>query len=214
MIILRLLAIFLFILKNYALLSVAALVKSGIPIIAGMGFLLASKRFYLRAIPTAYFTVLALFFINLFIGFFVYNPLLKLTGKAGTAVIINTAETNIQNNDNPVTHFDVRIKLNDSSGTIVSAGFDSDAYNIVPYPDGGHYYYPPVGAAFNVRYAPEFPGAFVIIADDDSAYSQQLRCAEEAKAIGRLQAALALEPNNKTYLSEIADRKQSRCFRQ
>ena len=85
--------------------------------------------------------------------------------------------------------------------------FKTDQFNISPAPDDS-YTWPGIEHKFNVRYAPEYPAALVIISDDESEYSAGLRCSRSAQAATRLRRLVATAPENARYKAELTRRSQ------
>ena len=112
------------------------------------------------------------FILFVFFGSWLTVPLIYRHGETGEGVVTGQYRTADFYNDEPVIGFNVIIRKAD--GGIVRTGFRSDSFNV--YPPANRVRYPPAGARFNVRYLPDHPEDFVIVANDASAWARSLRC--------------------------------------
>jgi hypothetical protein len=185
------------------------------PIVSLLGLLVLSVPVFLSGAlplrPRVLFSLIRLgmllllvfWFCNLFFGHFWRNPLIMLTGQPATAEVVSIAPTSSQFNDQVVMRHELVIQPRDRAQKPVLTYFETDEFNISPAPADG-YTWPGIGQKFNVRYAPEYPEALVIISDDESEYSRGLRCNHDAQAAFRLRRLIAADPGNARYKAELA----------
>jgi hypothetical protein len=111
--------------------------------------------------------------INVLLGPTLSADLLHRFGATGAATITGAFPTSTQYNNHNVAGYDVLIQGAD--GKVTKVSFRDDDFNV--YPSHNATTYPGPGDRFNVRYLKDYPASFVILADDDSPWARQLRCA-------------------------------------
>lgn len=135
-----------------------------------LGFLIRNKKAkMLSALPG----IIA--FLNMFLGASQASKLIYRYGEKGQGKVVAMEQTSSQYNDQWIYKYSVLLRKAD--GSIVETAFYSDDFMMYPVPDNG-YNYPAEGMEFELRYVKSKPGAFVIVTDGESAYSQQQRCTE------------------------------------
>ncbi|WP_417069709.1 hypothetical protein [Niveibacterium terrae] len=202
MFLLRGIAIACFFSVLHPILSLFALLLLSVPVFLSRAFS-PRARALLSLIRSGMIFLFAFWFCNLLFGHFWRNPLIIATGKPTSATVVSIAPTLSQHNDQVVMREELLIQPQDRTQKPVLSYFETDGFNISPAPVDG-YTWPGIGQKFNVRYAPEYPAALVIISDDESEYSRGLRCGRRAEAISRLRRLIAADPGNAQYKAELA----------
>lgn len=195
MFVLRCLAAFLFVLKAYPVWSVCALFL--------LSYLFSKCPKQPSFIVSALSTLFLCYFANLFVGHFVRNPLLMLSGDVGEATVVAVEQTSSLYNDQPVMRHEVMIRPQ-SGGEVLHTYFETDEFNVSPQPTDDGYIYPQVGMQFNVRYLSQFPRALVILSDDDSPYSRGLRCQRYRAVASKLSLQMQFDPSNAAFQATLA----------
>jgi len=121
-------------------------------------------------------------------------------GVPGEGIVTDRFDTATVHNDQQVYGFNVLIRTQD--GQVVRTSFRTDSFNVYPYRNRTRY--PGPGARFNVRYLPNHPHAFVIIADDDSPWARSLRCGDLLQAVVQATGAANFAPGD-SALSRARD---------
>ena len=116
---------------------------------------------------------------NIMLGTGVSDRLIYWLGTAGAATITGTHATATQYNSQNVSRHDVLMRT--AEGKVVHTSFADDDFNV--YPPHNTTRYPREGDQFTVRYMPGLPRQFVIVADDNSSWTQRLRCGGLGKAL-------------------------------
>lgn len=192
----RYVAIFLVVLRDHPILSLLAIVLLGFS-----GGVLPQKW---RKYQIAFVSSLALiWFGNLFLGSFMRNLLIENYGAPGAAMVVKTTQTANQYNDQPVMRCDVMLKPQNAPAVLTH--FMTWDFNVVHTGSWNGCTYPWEGVKFNVRYLPEYPRAFVIIANDHSEYSEQLRANKLAEEISSLQYQLKMDPQNAQVKAKLEE---------
>jgi hypothetical protein len=132
------------------------------------------------------------FILFVLFGSWLTVPLIYRYGESGEGVVTGQYRTADFYNDEPVIGFNVIIRKAD--GGIVRTAFRSDSFNV--YPPANRVRYPTAGARFNVRYLPDHPEDFVIVANDDSAWARSLRCGDLLLAAAAAQREREFAPND------------------
>jgi hypothetical protein len=153
-----------------------------------------------------------LLFINFFTGSYVNAVLLHRVGEIGEAKVTGIHATGTRYNDQRVTRHDVLLRTRD--GKVVETSFRDDDFNI--YPSHNRVTYPQAGDEFHVSYLRHFPGAFVIITNDDSPWAGHLNCANLQKQLLEARRKYEFDRNNadyrKTYIAAIQQYINNHCY--
>jgi hypothetical protein len=136
-------------------------------------------------------------FFNFFFGHRINASLLQWAGKEGVAKITGSYATSTRYNNHDVSGYHVLIR--DAQGRVTETSFRDDDFNV--YPNSNKVTYPLPGDEFNVRYLEHFPGAFVIITNDNSPWAVQQRCS-------RLKSNYASAINKYTFQPGSSDYRQ------
>ncbi|HWR40505.1 MAG TPA: hypothetical protein VN611_13485 [Patescibacteria group bacterium] len=183
-------------LKSHPIFSFFVLFGGGL---VGLAVMALTNRGKFVAFGAAF--IFTVYFGSLFMGHFVSNYLLEQYGERGEAMMVDISPTADSYNDQVVLRYDVMIQSPNRQP--LSTHCLSSDFNIVHPESSNHYVYPGTGVKFNVWFLPEYPRAFTIIANDDSAYSQGLRRGKEAKEINRLTNQLKMDPQNTDLIEKL-----------
>jgi hypothetical protein len=134
-------------------------------------------------------------FLNFFGGHYLNSILIYRFGEQGIARITGSYATSTQYNEHDVVGYHVLVKT--PEGKTVETGFEDDDFNV--YPSHNRVSYPSVGDNFNVRYLRHFPGAFVMITNDDSAWAVNLRCTQLNNALYEASQKYNFDRNKQEY---------------
>ncbi len=118
--------------------------------------------------------VIPLGILNIMVGPWLASVLVYHAGVSGSAIITGSHATGVQYNNHDVRAHTVLIRAPD--GRVVESSFADDDFNV--YPSHNQTYYPGKGDAFTVRFLQHAPRTFVIVANDDSPWARQRRCAK------------------------------------
>jgi len=138
---------------------------------------------------------LALILLFAFFGNGLANRLVHDHGVPGEAIATDTFATGHIYNEQRVYGFNVLIRT--GGGRVVRTSFRTDSFNV--HPSRNQTRYPGPGARFNVRYLPDHPDAFVIIADDDSEWARSLRCGDLLQEVARAAQAANFAPGDAAF---------------
>lgn len=116
-------------------------------------------------------------------------------GVPGEGTVTDRFDTSTVHNDEQVYGFNVLIRTRD--GQVVRTSFRTDSFNVYPYRNRTRY--PGPGARFNVRYLPNHPHAFVIIADDDSEWARSLRCGDLLQRVAQTARESSFAPGDPAF---------------
>lgn len=138
---------------------------------------------------------LAAFILLVFFGNGLATNLVHAHGVPGEAIVTDQFATADVHNEQRVFGFNVLIRTRE--GQVVRTSFRTDSFNVYPYRNQTRY--PGPGVRFNVRYLPDHPQAFVIIADDDSQWARSLRCGESLQRIAQTTREASFAPGNPAF---------------
>ncbi len=138
--------------------------------------------------------------VNLSCGTAIADALVYRFGAAGSAIVTGKYQTADVYNNQDVQGYNVLIGTAD--GKVVETGFETDDFNV--YPSRNATTYPDVGDVFTVRYLPNAPKTFVIVADDDSPWAQRLRCDALSQAVSDAANKMNFVPDNASYRDAYA----------
>lgn len=160
-----------------------------------LGRLIAKRR------PVLYLLLVIFGFLfamtNIFTGHFLNALFLNAFGTPGTAVIVQSEQTNSTLNDQYIWEYDAVMKTAD--GRDVKITFDTMSASI--YPIRNAILIPPQGESFFVKYIPGVERN-VVIMSDESSYGKQ-RLIHEARApVEKAAAQLAVSPLNPEFIAE------------
>lgn len=150
-------------------------------------------------------TFFVVIFLNIFLGHFLTNILIDNFGETGVGMVVSSSRTSDQYNNQTVYRYDVMIKPNSDDSNVVSTYFLSSDFNIVHKDSFNEYHYPSTGVKFNVKYIKNYPRAFVIIANDDSEYSKNLRVSKYSDEKSTIENQLKMDPENSDLKKKLDD---------
>ena len=165
-------------------------------------------RFMIRRRPVFYlFLVLFGFFFslaNIFTGHFFNALFLNAFGTPGTAVIVQSEQTNSTLNDQYIWEYHAVMKTAD--GRDVKITFDTMSASI--YPIRNAILIPPEKETFVVKYIPGVERN-VVIMSDESDYGKQRLIYEARAPVEKAAAQLAVSPSNPEFIAEYRDALQT-----
>lgn len=135
--------------------------------------------------------------LNIFVGHIVNALFLNAVGERGSAVIVQSNQTNSTLNDSPVYEYFAVMRTAD--GRDVKIGFDTMSAST--YPIRNAILIPPQGARFVVKYVPGFERNVAIMVDE-SDYGRARLLAEHREPLDRAARQLALSPRNAEFIAE------------
>jgi hypothetical protein len=141
-----------------------------------------------------------------FFGTQLAASLIYLCGEAGGATITGTYKTSTQYNNHNVVGYNVLIRT--AAGRIVATKFEDDDFNVYP-PWRNVVSYPQDGDAFTVRYLERFPSAFVIVANDNSPWALDVRCAKLAEPLDEAKRKLQFARSDETFQRDYRDAREA-----
>lgn len=138
--------------------------------------------------------------VNLLFGPSISNWAIDQHGETGMGVVLNKEETGDFYNEEPVVGYTGLIKT--MEGQTAEISFESWDFNIYPRPENGQYNYPEPGVEFAVKYLPENPNHFVILAEEASDYSTSLNCENLKAAREGAERKMNFAKEDKAYQAE------------
>lgn len=133
--------------------------------------------------------------LNFILGSRLNGWAIYAVGETGDAQVTGKEETSTQYNDQNVYRFNILLKTKD--GKVVETYFRTDDFNV--YPVHNSVTYPSTGDRFHVRYLRHFPSAFIILANDDSPWASNLKCAALQSRLNEAQNKYQFDRGNQTY---------------
>ncbi len=146
------------------------------------------------------FAILFFSIANIIIGPMVNAQFLNKYGVLGEGVVVDVERTNTTYNEEPVMRYNTLIRKQD--GTSFETSFTSMDFNTYPNSFKG-FRIPPPGVEFKVKYVPGAESNFVIMAEEDSQFSNTSRCNDLLMKIGTTQNKLKFDETNENYKKEL-----------
>jgi hypothetical protein len=162
---------------------------------ASLGWLIGSRRPVLYLILVVFGFVFGL--TNIFTGHFLNALFLNAFGTPGTAVIVQSEQTNSTLNDQYIWDYDAVLKTAD--GRDVKVTFDTMSASI--YPLRNAILIPPEGERFSVKYIPGVEHN-VVIMSDLSDYGKRRLIGLARAPVEKAAAQLAVSPSNPEFIAE------------
>lgn len=165
-------------------------------------------RFMVRRRPVLYLGLVIFGFLfgmaNIFTGHILNALFLNAFGTPGTAVIVQSEQTNSTLNDQYIWEYHAVMKTAD--GRDVKITFDTMSASI--YPIRNAILIPPEKETFVVKYIPGVERN-VVIMSDASNYGKQRLIYEARAPVEKAAAQLAVSPSNPEFIAEYRDALQT-----
>jgi hypothetical protein len=165
-------------------------------------------RWMIRRRPTLYLGLVIFGFLfgmaNIFTGHILNALFLNAFGTPGTAVIVQSEQTNSTLNDQYIWEYHAVMKTAD--GRDVKITFDTMSASI--YPIRNAILIPPEKETFFVKYIPGVERN-VVIMSDLSNYGKQRLIYEARAPVEKAAAQLAVSPSNPEFIAEYRDALQT-----
>lgn len=149
--------------------------------------------------------------VNLIFGTQIATILIYHFGVSGSAVVTGEYGTSTQYNSHNVMGY--RVMIRTAEGKLINTSFEDDDFTVYPVHNATSY--PGPGDAFTARYLSHHPSYFIIVANDNSPWATQLRCAKLDAAAYEAQQKLSFAPDDanikRAYDEAAGAKRQAGC---